>query len=38
MVTYDMMATPALVLDEVAVHAGGLPKRDEVERRVSSLL
>ncbi|MGZ8271631.1 MAG: thioredoxin family protein [Methylotenera sp.] len=28
--TYDIMATPAVVIDGKVVHAGGIPARDKV--------
>ncbi len=28
--TYDVMSTPAVIIDEVVVHKGGLPSKEEI--------
>jgi small redox-active disulfide protein 2 len=37
MVPYGVMSTPAIVIDERVVHAGGIPTKAEVERWVEDL-
>jgi small redox-active disulfide protein 2 len=37
MVPYGVMSTPAVVVDEKVVHAGGIPTKQEVERWIRSL-
>jgi small redox-active disulfide protein 2 len=37
MVPYGVMSTPAIVIDERVVHAGGIPTRAEVERWIGEL-
>jgi small redox-active disulfide protein 2 len=37
MVPYGVMSTPAIVIDEQVVHAGGLPTKAEVQRWVQAL-
>lgn len=37
MLPYEIMATPAVVIDEAVVHAGGLPKKEDVERWLRAL-
>jgi small redox-active disulfide protein 2 len=37
MVPYGIMSTPAIVIDERVVHAGGIPTKAEVERWVQEL-
>ncbi len=37
MVSYGVMSTPAIVIDERVVHAGGIPTKEEVERWVQAL-
>lgn len=37
MVAYGVMATPAVVIDEQVVHAGGIPTKEEVQRWVQGL-
>lgn len=32
MVPYGVMSTPAIVIDEQVVHAGGVPSREEIQR------
>lgn len=32
MVPYGVMSTPAIVIDEQVVHAGGVPTREEIQR------
>lgn len=33
---YKVMSTPAVVVNEVVVHKGGIPRRDQVEQWVIS--
>lgn len=37
MVPYGVMSTPAIVIDERLVHAGGIPTKEEVRRWVLTL-
>jgi len=37
MVPYGVRSTPAIVIDEQVVHAGGIPTKAEVERWVQAL-
>lgn len=37
MIPYGVMSTPAVVVDERVVHAGGVPSKAEVERWVTAL-
>jgi small redox-active disulfide protein 2 len=37
MIPYGVMSTPAVVVDERVVHAGGVPSKAEVERWVASI-
>ncbi len=37
MVPYRIMSTPAIVIDERVVHAGGIPTKAEVQRWVREL-
>lgn len=37
MVPYGIMSTPAIVIDEHVVHAGGIPTKEEVQRWVQAL-
>jgi small redox-active disulfide protein 2 len=37
MVPYGVMSTPAIVIDERVVHAGGIPTKEEVQRWVRDL-
>jgi small redox-active disulfide protein 2 len=37
MVPYGIMSTPAVVIDERVVHAGGIPTKEEVRRWVLAL-
>jgi small redox-active disulfide protein 2 len=37
MVPYGVMSTPAIVIDENVVHAGGIPTKEEVQRWVRDL-
>jgi len=37
MVSYGVMATPAIVIDERVVHAGGIPTKAEVQRWIEQL-
>ena len=37
MVPYGVMSTPAIVIDERVVHAGGIPTKEEVQRWVTAL-
>lgn len=37
MVPYGVMTTPAVVIDERVVHAGGIPTKDEVRAWVLAL-
>jgi small redox-active disulfide protein 2 len=37
MVPYGVMSTPAIVIDEHVVHAGGIPTREEVKRWILEL-
>jgi small redox-active disulfide protein 2 len=37
MVPYGIMSTPAVVIDERVVHAGGIPTKEEVQRWVLGL-
>lgn len=37
LVPYGVRSTPAVVVDERVVHAGGIPTREEVERWVQDL-
>jgi small redox-active disulfide protein 2 len=37
MVPYGVMSTPAIVIDERVVHAGGIPTKAEVQRWVQEL-
>lgn len=37
MVPYGVMSTPAVVIDERVVHAGGIPTKEEVQRWVQDL-
>jgi small redox-active disulfide protein 2 len=37
MVPYGVMSTPAIVIDEHVVHAGGIPTSEEVKRWVLKL-
>lgn len=37
MVPYGIMTTPAIVIDERVVHAGGIPTKEEVRRWVLAL-
>lgn len=34
---YDIRSTPAVVIDERVVHAGGIPTKEEVQRWVLAL-
>ena len=38
MVPYGIMSTPAIVIDEHVVHAGGIPTKEEVQRWDQALL
>lgn len=37
MVPYGVMTTPAVVIDERVVHAGGIPTKEEVQRWMTTL-
>jgi small redox-active disulfide protein 2 len=37
MVSYRVMSTPAVVIDEHVVHAGGIPTKAEVEQWILAL-
>ncbi len=37
MVSYRVMSTPAVLIDEQVVHAGGVPSKADVERWVLAL-
>ena len=37
MVPYGVMVTPAIVIDEKVVHAGGIPTKEEVQRWIHAL-
>jgi len=37
MVPYGVMSTPAIVIDERVVHAGGIPTKAEIEQWVREL-
>jgi small redox-active disulfide protein 2 len=37
MLPYGIMSTPAIVIDERVVHAGGIPTREEVRQWVLAL-
>ncbi len=37
MIPYGVMTTPAVVIDERVVHAGGIPTKEEVQRWMTTL-